>query len=101
MIVLGKLTEVELQTIMQLMGRKGALEDLFVSLGQQKNVGITADSNQLYERIVSDMQEVKLAITNWWQETAAKYEWSYNATDVWSVNFSTREVSLQSTDMKK
>jgi len=94
MTVLGKITEIEKRDITQLMGRKGALEDLFIVLGRQAEIGVEANTAQLYERIVNDMQQVKSEISDWWITVSTSHSWEYGPSNVWNINFDTDEVFL-------
>lgn len=87
---LGTISEAERDEIESIYTRKIALVDLTVSLGDR---GMT--SNDLYERLVADMGVTQQRMRTWWDNVAARYNWSYEANDSWSVDFKTRAVRLQ------
>ena len=92
-IYLGKITEEEKRDALQLNTEKGALRELLLSFSSD-----TVELTALYERVKSDYIQSWSNCRDWWLKVAAKYNWSYDATDMWSLNSDTNEVYLQKAD---
>jgi len=95
MAILGKVSDAESDEIKTLMERKGALEDLFLILGKQGEMGIEVSTTQLYDRIVDDMKNVRKEVSNWWLRVSEKHSWQYDPENSWTVDFSSNEVHLK------
>lgn len=93
-LVLGIVTEREREEIKKIFEKKGALEDLFSSLGRNNSELTGESTNVLYDKIVEDMKSVRGELLNWWEKTAVLYGWEYESEDKWNVNMSTGEVKL-------
>jgi len=94
MVELGAITQEEADFIRARMSRKGALENLFITLGRVKNFSTDVTAVELYERIVLDMQQVNDEVSKWWEDTAKKYGWDYGKENIWSVDFNDNKVFL-------
>ena len=92
--VLGKISDAERDELHVFMERKGALEDLFLVLGKQSEFGIDISSTHIYEKIVSDMQEVRKEINRWWSRASDAYSWRFGPGNSWNVDFYSNEVHL-------
>lgn len=87
--IAGKVTETERDEIERLYKRKLSLESLIKSVNPEDENG-----KQLYEKIVSDMEDVSYKFSKWWPEKAQKYGWKNVPGGRWEMNFDTGEVML-------
>lgn len=55
---------------------------------------LTADNNDLYEKLVKDMGETGRKFQNWWDRMAQKYQWESAEGGNWEINFDTCEIFL-------
>lgn len=85
---LGKVTLEEAKEIKQLYGRKMALEELLATIDIK-------NGTELYEQIVQDFMQTNGKFSEWWKTVAQKYNWHYDATNKWFVDFETGIVSIQ------
>lgn len=84
--LIGKVTEEEKDEIQSLFERKNGLNELAKIL--------TADNNELYEKLVKDIGETKTNFQNWWNRMATKYKWEAVDGCNWEINFETCEIYL-------
>lgn len=82
----GCVTEEERNTIQTLFERRNGLDELAMVL--------SADNNELYERLVRDMGETATKFQNWWNETSAKYGWESAENGNWEIDFNTCKIYL-------
>lgn len=86
----GCVSEQERDEIRKLFERKNGLSELAKI--------ITADNNELYERIVMDLGETSVRFQNWWNDMSQKYNWESKENFMWEINFDTCEIFLAKQD---
>lgn len=84
--VIGQVTPEEKNEIQALFERRNGLNELGKIL--------TADNQELYERLVKDMGETGTKFQQWWDTKAQKYNWESAPNGNWEINFETCEISL-------
>lgn len=82
----GQVTPEECAEIQALFERKNGLMELAKI--------VTADNNELYEKLVKDMGETSTKFQQWWDERAKKYGWESHPKGNWEINFQTSEITL-------
>lgn len=75
----GKVTEQERDQIQALFERRNGLNEL-------ANI-LTADNNELYERLVKDLSETTSKFQNWWDTMSSKYQWESDDNGHWEIDF--------------
>lgn len=83
--VIGKVSELERDTIKALFERKNGLIEL---------TKILTPESPLYEKIVKDMGETSTKFQQWWDDMGEKYAWESVPNGRWSINFDTCEIML-------
>lgn len=86
-IVLGRLDEQEIQTLIPLFQRKTALEELVKIL--------PAENDVLYEKVLKDYSAVRESLVSWWTQIAQHHNWEYKNTDIWRVDINSAEAFLR------
>ncbi len=84
--IIGTVTEQERDEIQALFERRNGLNELAKIL--------TADNNELYERLVKDLSETTAKFQNWWNTMSSKYSWESAEDGNWEINFETCEIYL-------
>lgn len=84
--IIGTVTEQERDEIQALFERRNGLNELAKIL--------TADNNELYERLVKDLSETTAKFQNWWNTMSSKYSWESAENGNWEINFETCEIYL-------
>ena len=84
--IVGKVTEEEKNEILRLFERRNGLNE-------QAKI-LTPDNDVLYEKLVKDMGETGTKFQQWWDNTAAKYQWEGSENGSWEINFQTNEILL-------
>lgn len=84
--LVGKVTEEEKKQIQALFERRNGLAEL--------SKVISADNDDLYEKMVKDMGLTTTKFQKWWDDMAAKYQWESIEKGKWEIDFSTCEVFL-------
>lgn len=84
--VVGKVSESEKKEIQILFERRNGLNEL-------ANI-LTADNEELYERLVKDLGETGTKFQNWWNRMGEKYQWESIDGGNWEINFDTCEIYL-------
>lgn len=84
--VVGSVTEEEKNAIQRLFERRNGLNELAKIL--------SADNDELYERLVKDLGETGTKFQQWWDEMATKYQWEAAENGIWEINFQTNEIVL-------
>lgn len=84
--IIGTVTEQEREEIQSLFERRNGLNELAKIL--------TADNNELYERLVKDLSETTAKFQNWWNTMSSKYSWESAENGNWEINFETCEIYL-------
>lgn len=82
----GRVTEQERDEIQKLFERRNGLNELAKIL--------TADNNELYERMVTDLGVTGTKFQQWWNDCAVKYGWESAVNGHWEINFPTCEIFL-------
>ena len=84
--LVGKVTPEERAEIQALFERRNGLNELAKI--------VTADNQELYEKLVKDMGETGTKFQNWWDRMAEKYKWESAENGNWEINFDTCEIYL-------
>lgn len=82
----GKVTEQERDEIQTLFERKNGLNELAKIL--------TAENNELYERLVKDLSETTSKFQNWWDTMSNKYQWESTENGIWEIDFNDCSIHL-------
>lgn len=82
----GKVTLEEKNEILHLFERRNGLAELAKI--------VTADNNELYEKLVKDMGETSINFQNWWDSMSKKYNWESADGCNWEIDFDTCEIYL-------
>ena len=83
---IGTVSEQERDEIQALFERKNGLNELAKIL--------TADNNELYERLVRDLSETNSKFQNWWNSMADKYQWESTENGSWEIDFNDCSIYL-------
>lgn len=75
----GNVTSQERDEIQSLFERRNGLNELAKIL--------TADNNELYERLVKDLSETTSKFQNWWDAMSKKYQWESAENGNWEIDF--------------
>lgn len=84
--IIGLVTEVEKNEVQTLFERRNGLNELVHIL--------TADNEDLYEKLVKDLGETETKFQNWWTRMGNKYNWKSIDGGNWEINFDTCEIYL-------
>lgn len=84
--IVGQVTPEERNEIQTLFERKNGLTELAKI--------VTADNNELYEKLVKDMGETGIKFQQWWDDKAKQYGWESHPKGNWEINFQTCEITL-------
>lgn len=84
----GQVTEEEKLQIKRLFERRNGLSELVKVL--------TADNDELYEKIVKDMGETTTKFQQWWDSMSQKYHWESSFNGHWEIDFETNVITLVS-----
>lgn len=84
--IIGQVTVEEKNEIQTLFERRNGLNELAKIL--------TADNNELYERLIKDLGETNSKFQNWWNTMASKYQWESVDGGNWEINFETGDIYL-------
>ena len=84
--IVGQVTLEERDEIQKLFERKNGLTELAKI--------VTADNNELYEKLIKDMGETGTKFQQWWDEKAKQYTWESHPNGNWEINFQTCEITL-------
>lgn len=84
--LVGSVSEQEKMEIQQLFERRNGLSELAKIL--------TAENEELYQKLVKDMGETTTRFQHWWDEMSAKYQWERSEKGNWEINFQTNEIFL-------
>jgi CXXX repeat modification system protein len=82
----GQVTPEEKNEIQQLFERRNGLNELAKI--------VTADNNDLYEKLIKDMGETGTKFQAWWDRMVTKYHWESVEGGNWEINFETCEIFL-------
>lgn len=84
--LIGNVTPEEKEEILHLYERRNGLNELAKI--------VTADNDELYEKLVKDLGETGSRFQTWWDRMASKYEWEGIEDGHWEINFDTCEIFL-------
>lgn len=84
--LIGNVTPEEKEEIQHLYERRNGLNELAKI--------VTADNDELYEKLVKDLGETGSRFQTWWDRMASKYEWEGIEDGHWEINFDTCEIFL-------
>ena len=84
--VVGQVTPEERAEIQALFERKNGLAELAKI--------VSADNNELYEKLVKDMGETGAKFQQWWDNKAKQYGWESHPKGNWEINFQNGEITL-------
>lgn len=84
--LVGQVTEEEKKEIQTLFERRNGLGELAKI--------ITADNEELYEKIVKDLGKTDTKFQNCWDNMAQKYQWESAENGNWEINFESNEIFL-------
>lgn len=84
--IIGQVTVEEKNEIQALFERRNGLNELAKIL--------TADNNDLYEKLVKDLGETGTKFQSWWNRMSDKYQWESAEGGNWEINFETCEIYL-------
>ena len=88
--LVGQVTPEEKDEILQLFERRNGLSELAKI--------VTADNNELYEKLIKDMGETATKFQSWWDSMSSKYQWESIDGGNWEIDFNTCEIFLASRD---
>lgn len=83
---IGKVTIEERNEIQQLFERRNALKELAKIL--------TAENDELYEKLISDIGRTNAEFQKWWDTMANKYQWESIDGLQWQIDFETCDIWL-------
>lgn len=83
---IGQVTPEERDEIQALFERRNGLNELAKI--------VTADNEELYEKLVKDMGETGTKFQSWWNRMADKYQWESIDGGNWEINFDTCDIYL-------
>ena len=75
----GRVTEQERDEIQALFERRNGLKELAQIL--------TADNEDLYNRLVKDIGETSSKFQDWWNRMVTKYNWEVAENGHWEIDF--------------
>ena len=82
----GQVTPAEKDEIQALFERRNGLSELAKI--------VTADNEELYEKLVKDLGVTGMKFQQWWDSMSAKYEWESVESGNWEINFDTCDIYL-------
>lgn len=84
--MIGQVTVEEKNEIQTLFERRNGLNELAKI--------VTAENEELYEKLVKDLGETATRFQNWWDRMGQKYQWESVDGGNWEINFDTCEIYL-------
>lgn len=82
----GVVTDEERDEIQKLFRRHSGLTDLAKI--------VTADNEELYEKVINDLGETNAKFQDWWNKKGEKYNWESAENGRWQINFETCDIYL-------
>lgn len=88
----GLVIDSEKEEIRKLFDRNLALNEIIPSL----NSGLLSNEqkDELYEKVLIDMEKTNTSFQKWWIEKSIKYNWRSIENGEWHINFETNEIFL-------
>ena len=84
--IVGQVTLDEKNKILHLFERRNGLNELAKI--------VTADNNDLYEKLIKDMGETSINFQKWWDSMSQKYNWESIEGGNWEIDFDTCDIYL-------
>lgn len=84
--IVGQVTLDEKNEILHLFERRNGLNELAKI--------VTADNNDLYEKLIKDMGETSINFQKWWDSMSQKYNWESIEGGNWEIDFDTCDIYL-------
>lgn len=88
--IVGQVTPEERDEIQKLFERKNGLAELAKI--------VTADNQELYEKLVKDMGQTGSKFQQWWDEKAKQYKWESHPKGNWEIDFQSGNITLVVTE---
>jgi len=85
-----QVTVAERDEILNLYERQNGLTELAKIL--------TADNDELYERLIKDLAQTSEKSQNWWQSLSRKYRWESHPEGHWEIDFNDGVIYLITPD---
>lgn len=82
----GQVTPAEKDEIQALFERRNGLSELAKI--------VTADNEELYEKLVKDLGVTGMKFQQWWDSMSAKYQWESVEGGNWEIDFDTCDIYL-------
>ena len=82
----GQATPAEKDEIQALFERRNGLSELAKI--------VTADNEELYEKLVKDLGTTGMKFQQWWDSMSAKYQWESVEGGNWEIDFDTCDIYL-------
>ena len=82
----GQVTPAEKDEIQALFERRNGLSELAKI--------VTADNEELYEKLVKDLGVTGMKFQQWWDSMSAKYQWESVEGCNWEIDFDTCDIYL-------
>lgn len=82
----GVVTPEERDEIQKLFERRNGLNELAKI--------VTADNEDLYQKLVLDLGETSTKFQNWWNEMGTKYNWEAAPNGNWEIDFNECKIYL-------
>lgn len=83
--VVGKVTEEEKRSIMEINNHKNSLEELLI---------ILPSDGELYKQASADFAETQKKYLEWWNVHYQKYQWEKGKGD-WTIIFESNEIVIE------
>lgn len=83
---IGQVTPEERDEIQALFERRNGLNELAKIL--------TADNDDLYEKLLKDLGETGTRFQNWWDRMGRQYQWESADDGNWEIDFNTCDIYL-------
>lgn len=90
----GRVTPEERDEIQRLFNRKMSLRELIMVLQENSQKEGKVDDN-LYERVLRDIEETGQKFQKWWDDMGAKYQWKGHERGFWRIDFQTCDIFLE------
>ncbi len=88
--IVGQVSPEEKETVKMLFERKNGLSEL--------SKIVTADNEELYEKVVKDMGQTSFDFQKWWDDMSVKYSWESAPNGHWEIDFDKNQIYLITED---
>lgn len=82
--IVGKVTEIEKNSIRAINNHKNSLEELLLILNQDDDI---------YKKVSLELDEIKQRYQEWWNSCYNKYHWEKGKKE-WTILFETNEIII-------